>query len=129
MKKRPDPKKTNPSADTQGNASTNQSDLFGSEPSFQAIWPTSPDEVEVLRRLLAGERLTQPKYGFDDWRLGARIKALKYKHFPIESLRINHQRSKYPYKQSKIAEYFIAPDNLFKLRELIPPALSARIES
>jgi hypothetical protein len=56
-----------------------QQQLPGIEPPrFAAKWPkpcTLADDV--LRRLLTGERLTQPSYGFVTWRLAAHIQKLE----------------------------------------------------
>jgi hypothetical protein len=48
-------------------------------PPFAPRWP-NPDtcEGEALARMLAGERLTQPRFGLNCWRLSAYIKKLEY---------------------------------------------------
>ena len=49
-------------------------------------WPRSGTHPYiVLSRMLTGERLTQPSYGFHGWRLAAYIKELKYLGWLIES--------------------------------------------
>jgi len=53
-------------------------------PPFAAKWPqegTHP--ADVLARMLAGERLTQPSYGFHGWRLAAYVKELEYHGWQI----------------------------------------------
>jgi len=56
---------------------TTQQELFPVV--FNPKWPrphTMP--AEALRRMLEGERLTQPSFGFQGWRLAAYIKSLEY---------------------------------------------------
>jgi hypothetical protein len=52
--------------------------------------PISPNPStlpgKVLARLLKGERLTQPSFGLNYWRLAAYIKELKYLGWPIEAM-------------------------------------------
>lgn len=63
----------------QGN-DTAQMMLYGIEPSpFNAQWP-EPNTLPAmaLDRMLKGERLTQPSFGFHGWRLAAYIKELEY---------------------------------------------------
>jgi len=53
-------------------------------PPFNPGWPkvgTLADEV--LARLLTGERLTQPSFGTDRWRLAAYVQVLKDLGWPV----------------------------------------------
>lgn len=56
---------------------TTQQELF--PVAFNPKWPR-PNSMpaEALRRMLEGERLTQPSFGFHGWRLSAYIKSLEY---------------------------------------------------
>ena len=48
-------------------------------PPFNPRYPSASSHAgEVLARMLSGERLTQPSYGFHSWRLAAHIKELEY---------------------------------------------------
>lgn len=54
-------------------------------PIAAALWPkpeTNPGDA--LARMLTGERLTQPSYGFQGWRLAAYIKELEYLGWAIQ---------------------------------------------
>ena len=55
-------------------------------PEFNPSWP-SPSTLpgKVLARMLAGERLTQPRFGLNYWRLAAYIKQLDYLGWPVEA--------------------------------------------
>ncbi len=58
---------------------------FLPEPEFNPIFP-SPQSLayQALSRMLQGERLTQPGFGLNCWRLAAYIKDLDYLNWPIE---------------------------------------------
>jgi len=58
---------------------------FLPEPEFNPIFP-SPQSLAytALSRMLQGERLTQPRFGLNCWRLAAYIKDLDYLNWPIE---------------------------------------------
>jgi len=52
-----------------------------------AAWPNPKTQPGIaLARLVRGERLTQPSYGLNCWRLAAYIKELKYLGWPIEAM-------------------------------------------
>lgn len=54
---------------------------------FNPTWP-APSTLPgiVLARLLKGERLTQPSFGMECWRLAAYIKELDYMGWPVEAM-------------------------------------------
>lgn len=56
------------------------------EPDFNPAWP-NPNTLpgKALARMLAGERLTQPRFGLHNWRLAAYVKELDYLGWPIEA--------------------------------------------
>ncbi|MDQ2988536.1 MAG: helix-turn-helix domain-containing protein, partial [Pseudomonadota bacterium] len=58
-------------------------------PAFAPSWP-EPDTLpaEALERMLAGERLTQPRFGLDCWRLSAYIKELEYLGWQIQRMNV-----------------------------------------
>ena len=76
---------SNPSSGA-GADETGKQFSFLPEPDFNPKYP-SRDTLpgKTLRRLLAGERLTQPSFGLHCWRLSAYIKALRYLDWPIEA--------------------------------------------
>lgn len=43
---------------------------------------------EALARMLRGERITQPSFGTNHWRLAAYIKELKYGGWPIADMNV-----------------------------------------
>jgi hypothetical protein len=54
-----------------------------------ATWPKPTTQPGIaLKRLLKGERLTQPSYGLACWRLAAYIKELEYLGWPISSANV-----------------------------------------
>jgi hypothetical protein len=54
---------------------------------INATWPNEGTQAHtVLQRLLAGERLTQPSFGFTCWRLAACIKTLRYLGWAIAGI-------------------------------------------
>lgn len=56
---------------------------------FKATWPKEGTQPHAaLQRLLAGERLTQPSFGFTCWRLAACIKKLDYLGWPILAMNV-----------------------------------------
>lgn len=56
-------------------------------PNLTAAWPNPTTQPGiVLARLVTGERLTQPSYGLNCWRLAAYIKELKYLGWSIEAM-------------------------------------------
>lgn len=58
---------------------------FLPEPDFNPRWPNPATQPGIaLARMLKGERLTQPSYGLECWRLAAYIKELDYRGWPVE---------------------------------------------
>jgi hypothetical protein len=59
---------------------------FLPEPEFNPTFP-NPETLpgRALARMLKGERLTQPSFGLNCWRLAAYIKDLDYLGWPIEA--------------------------------------------
>ncbi len=56
-------------------------------PEFNPTWP-NPSALPgiALARMMKGERLTQPSFGLNCWRLAAYIKELDYLGWTIESM-------------------------------------------
>lgn len=56
---------------------------------IKAQWPKEGTQPHtVLQRLLTGERLTQPSFGFACWRLAACIKKLDYLGWPVAAINV-----------------------------------------
>jgi hypothetical protein len=84
-----------------------QQSLFDEPPAFCPQWPnpaTLPDKA--LDRLIAGERLTHPKFQArtGSWRLAAAIKVLRWLGWPIQTDEL-HRPGRRP-----IADYWLPPD-------------------
>lgn len=80
-------------------------------PAHSPKWPKKDTQLDkVLVRLLTGERLTQPIYGFDDWRLAARIGSLIDLGWSIESGDVSRQRE--DGTRSTIKEYWLTADTI-----------------
>lgn len=109
--KTPAPKKSEASADDKRN-DTVQPSLPGIEPPALAAHHPSPDThaADTLARLLTGERLTQPSYGFHGWRLAAYIKELDYLGWPIQRQDVPPPRSCQTTRP--IREYWLKPDTI-----------------
>jgi len=83
-------------------------------PAFRPTWPASNTlPAEALARLLTGERLTQPAFGTNRWRLAAYIKQLKYLGWPVEATLVRYPERAYP-----IAQYWLPNDIIMKVRAL-----------
>ncbi|MFL9954423.1 hypothetical protein PQR21_23670 [Paraburkholderia nemoris] len=81
---------------------------------FSPVWPaTNTMPAEALARLLTGERLTQPTFGTNRWRLAAYIKELKYLGWPVEATQV-----RYPGRAHAIAQYWLTNDIIMKVRAL-----------
>ncbi|CAN5873317.1 hypothetical protein BH11PSE12_BH11PSE12_20500 [soil metagenome] len=74
-------------------------------------WPnpnTNPGKVAA--RLLTGERLTQPSFGLNNWRLAAYVKELDYMGWPIEAADVPRPKE---YGEGRpIREYWLSPATL-----------------
>ncbi|CAJ0797263.1 hypothetical protein [Ralstonia holmesii] len=84
-------------------------------PVFAPAWPehdTLP--AEALARLLTGERLTQPAFGTNRWRLAAYIKELKYLGWPVKAAPIH-----FPGCSRPIAEYWLNTDAITAARAML----------
>jgi hypothetical protein len=91
---------------------TAQQTLPGIEsPPFLAQLPAQDTHAaDTLARLLTGERLTQPSYGFHGWRLAAYIKELDYLGWPIQRQDVPPPRSCQTTRP--IREYWLKPDTI-----------------
>lgn len=113
MKKRPTDKSQS-SAEHQANYNPTpqqdgkQHELF-ERPAINPRWPTPGTKAfEALARMLAGERLTQPSFGFHGWRLAAYAKELQYLGWPICKGEVAA-----PHKTTKpIREYYFSPETI-----------------
>jgi len=80
-------------------------------PAFAPRWP-DPETLpgEALARMLAGERLTQPRFGLTCWRLSAYIKELEYLGWQIQ--RMNVPRPLGFRAGRPIREYWLSPSTI-----------------
>ncbi|HDR9064378.1 TPA: hypothetical protein QDB03_006069 [Burkholderia vietnamiensis] len=113
-KKRPT-NKNQPSANEQQKDNQNrepeQFELLPPPP-FNPGWPNLGTlAFEVLRRLLTGERLTQPTFGTNRWRLAAYVQTLKDLGWPVRSAPIHH-----PGRVRPIAQYWLTNDIITQTR-------------
>ncbi len=67
---------------------------------FSPKWP-EPSTLpgQVLKRLLTGERLTQPSFGLNKWRLSAYIKELDYLGWPIKRMDVQNPHGSHPIRE------------------------------
>lgn len=83
-------------------------------PDFAPSWPASDTlPAETLKRLLSGERLTQPSFGTNRWRLAAYVKELKYLGWPVKSAPVHH-----PGRSRPIAQYWLDSKTIMAVRAL-----------
>lgn len=82
---------------------------------FNPRYPSASSHAgEVLARMLSGERLTQPSYGFHSWRLAAHIKELEYLGWNVAKGGVTAPAG---YKVGKpIREYFLLPEIILAAR-------------
>lgn len=72
-------------------------------PPFSAEWPNASTlPFQALELMLSGERITQPSFGLNRWRLSAYIKALEYMGWSIERADVPN-----PYGAHPIREYWL----------------------
>lgn len=113
-KKRPT-NKNQPSANEQSkdnqNSQPEQFDLLPA-PEFAPTWPAGNTlPAEALERMLSGERLTQPAFGTNRWRLAAYVMELKYLGWPVKAAPVH-----YPGRARPIAQYWLTTDIIVKAR-------------
>lgn len=83
-------------------------------PQFAPAWPASHTlPAEVLSRLLTGERLTQPAFGTNRWRLAAYVQTLKDLGWPVKSAPVH-----YPGRVRAIAQYWLEPGAITAARAM-----------
>lgn len=85
---------------------------FLPEPDFNPTYPnphTLP--AEALKRMLSGERITQPSFGLTRWRLSAYIKSLEYLGWIIKRDDVPN-----PHGQNPIREYYLEAEVIQKIR-------------
>lgn len=116
MKKRPTDKSqqsANGQLKDNQNHDPEQFSLLPPEP-FNPTWPNSGTlAAEALARLLTGERLTQPAFGTNRWRLAAYIKDLDYLGWPVKSAPVHH-----PGRARPIAQYWLDNKTIMAARAL-----------
>ncbi|CAJ0873898.1 hypothetical protein R77569_02568 [Ralstonia mannitolilytica] len=105
MKKRPTDKSQSSANEHRDSTEPEQFNLFP-VPEFAPAWPASNTlPAEALDRLLTGERLTQPAFGTNRWRLAAYVQTLKDLGWPVKSTPVHH-----PDRLRAIAQYWLEPD-------------------
>ena len=90
---------------------------FLPEPEFNPLFP-SPQSLahKALSRMLQGERLTQPRFGLNCWRLAAYIKDLDYLNWPIEKADVSYPSG---FGSGRpIREYWLSNETIQKVSEL-----------
>jgi hypothetical protein len=83
-------------------------------PAFAPAWPAHDTlPAEALKRLLTGERLTQPAFGTSRWRLAAYIMELKYLGWPVKAAPVH-----FPGRSRPIAQYWLDNKAIMAASEL-----------
>ena len=98
---------------------------FLPEPELNLIFPTAQTlPGRALARMLKGERLTQPKFGLNCWRLAAYIKELEYLNWPIEKVDVPCPTG---FGSGRpIREYWLSSATIQKAQSLMPPNYRSR---
>ncbi|QIN62477.1 hypothetical protein SBC1_24920 [Caballeronia sp. SBC1] len=83
-------------------------------PEFNPVWPThGTNPKAALDRMLTGERITQPSFGTNRWRLAAYVKELDYLGWPVKS-----EWVKEPGYHRPIKRYWLDPKTILAARSL-----------
>lgn len=112
-KKRPTDKSQSSANEHSNSTEQEQFDLIPT-PEFAPAWPAGNTlPAEALGRLLTGERLTQPAFGTNRWRLAAYVQTLKDLGWPVRSAPVH-----YPGRSRAIAQYWLPTDIITKARAM-----------
>jgi len=83
-------------------------------PEFKPTWPAHGTlAAEALARLLSGERLTQPSFGLNRWRLAAYVQKLEDLGWPVRSAPVHC-----PGRTRPIKQYWLRTETIMAAREL-----------